>query len=60
MLDPASEGGAAYLEMVEGLAGFAEDLRAFRQQVEVSVTKLCFESLKRRNSGAYAQAYSYF
>ena len=59
VLDPASEGRAAYLEMLEGLAGFAEDLRAFRQQVE-ALTALYFEPLKRRNSGTYAQAYSYF
>ena len=59
VLDPASEGRAAYLEMLEGPAGFAEDLRAFRQQVEM-LTALYFEPLKRRNSGAYAQAYSYF
>lgn len=41
VLDPASEGRAAYLEILEGLAGFAEDLRAYRQQMEV-LTALYF------------------
>ena len=51
VLDPASEGRAAYLEMLEGLTGFAGSLRDFHRQAEV-LTTLYFEPLKRRNSGA--------
>ena len=48
-----------YQGMLLGLAGFAESLRRFRQQIAV-MTERYFEPLKRRNSDAYAEAYSYF
>lgn len=57
--DPSAEGYAIYQGMMAGLACFAESSRAFRQQV-AEMTRTYFEPLKRRTSGAYAQAYSRF
>ena len=57
--DPASEGYGMYQGMIAGLVCFADDLRGFRQQIAV-MTERYFEPLKRRNSGAYAGAYSHF
>ncbi len=42
-----------------GLICFADNLRRFRQQI-VRMTERYFEPLKRRNSDAYAEAYSRF
>lgn len=44
--------------MIE-LACFAEKLRSLRGLIAI-MTEKCFEPLKRRNSAAYAEAYSYF
>jgi len=57
--DPASEGYAIYQGMMAGLICFVDDLRRFRQQI-VRMTERYFEPLKRRNSAAYADAYSQF
>ncbi len=57
--DPSSEGYEMYQGMLDGLADFADSVRRFRQQVAV-MTEKYFEPLKRRNSGAYAEAYSRF
>ncbi len=57
--DPSSEGYAIYQGMMAGLACFAESIRGFRLQV-TEMTRTYFEPLKRRNSDAYAQAYSRF
>ena len=57
--DPASEGSAMYHGMVDGLVAFATSLRNFRRQIEV-MSERYFEPLTRRNSTAYAEAYSYF
>lgn len=57
--DPASEGYAIYQGMLASLVCFADDLRNFRQQITI-MTKKYFEPLTRRNSGAYAEAYSSF
>ena len=57
--DPTSEGRVMYNGMVDGLTVFAADLRAFRQQID-AMTERYFEPLPRRNSAAYAQAYSAF
>ena len=57
--DLSSEGYAIYQGMMAGLACFAESIRGFRQQV-TEMTRTYFEPLKRRTSGAYAQAYSRF
>lgn len=59
MQDPASEGYAKYQGMMFELACFAERLRGVRQLIAL-IEKKCLEPLKRRNSGAYAEAYSYF
>jgi len=45
--------------MLAALACFTNELRRFRQQITV-MTEKYLEPLKRRNSGAYAEAYSYF
>lgn len=57
--DTSSEGYAIYQGMIAGLERFADDVRAFRGQVKLMM-ETYFEPLKRRNSGAYAEAYSYF
>ena len=57
--DPSSEGYEMYQRMLLGLASFTASLRRFRQQITV-ITERYFEPLKRRSSGAYAEAYSYF
>ena len=57
--DPSSEGYEMYQGMLEGLSGFADSLRRFRQQITVMAEKY-FEPLERRNSNAYAKAYSRF
>lgn len=57
--DPTSEGYARYQGMVAELICFAERLRGLRQLIAV-MTEKCLEPLTRRNSGAYAEAYSYF
>ena len=57
--DSASEGRAMYYGMVDGLTVFATGLRAFRQQMK-AMAEQYFEPLPRRNSAAYAQAYSAF
>ncbi len=59
VLDPTSESYTKYQGMLAALACFANDLHRFRQQITV-MTEKYFEPLKRRNSGAYAEAYSYF
>lgn len=57
--DPTSEGSAMYHGMSDGLAAFANSLRAFRQQIRI-MTERYFDHLPRRNCAAYAEAYSYF
>ena len=57
--DPASEGHALYQGMIIALADFASELMRLRQQIAI-MTEKYFEPLKRRNSGAYAEAYSFF
>ncbi len=57
--DPASEGYAIYQGMMTGLICFADNIRRFRQQI-IRRTERYFEPLKRRNSDAYAEAYSRF
>lgn len=57
--DPASAGYAGYQGMLMELICFAERLRGFRKLIAV-MTEKCLEPLKRRNSSAYAEAYSYF
>lgn len=57
--DPASAGYAIYHTGLAELVCFAERLRGLRQLIAL-MTEKCLEPLKRRNSGAYAEAYSYF
>lgn len=57
--DPTSEGYARYHGMLYELICFAERLRGLRQLIAM-LTGKCLEPLKRRNSAAYAEAYSYF
>ena len=57
--NPASEGYAIYQGMLLGLICFADKLRGLHQFIAL-ITEKCFEPLKRRNSAAYAEAYSYF
>lgn len=57
--DVTSAGYAKYQGMLMELICFAEGLRGFRQLVDMMAGK-CLEPLKRRNSSAYAEAYSYF
>jgi len=57
--DPASAGYAIYHGWLADLACFAEKLRGLRQLIALMTDK-CLEPLKRRNSGTYAEAYSYF
>lgn len=57
--DPNSEGHAIYQGMLVELACFVEHLRNFRGQIG-GMAERYFEPLKRRNSGAYADAYADF
>ena len=57
--DVTSAGYANYQGMLTELICFAEGLRGFRQLIDMMAGK-CLEPLKRRNSSAYAEAYSYF
>ena len=57
--DPTSEGYAKYQEMLIELVCFAEGLRGLRQLIAI-LTEDYLEPLDRRNSAAYADAYSYF
>ena len=57
--DPTSEGYAKYQGIMIGLICFAEGLRSFRQLIDKMADKY-LEPLKRRNSLAYAEAYSCF
>ncbi len=57
--DPASEGGALFRRMLAALVCLAGDLRGLRQQIAI-MTDQYFEPLERRNSSAYADAYSRF
>ncbi len=57
--DPTSEGYARYQGMMVELICFSERLRGLQQLIAI-MTEKCLEPLTRRNSGAYAEAYSYF
>ena len=57
--DPTSEGYAKYQGIMIRLICFAEGLRSFRQLIDKMADKY-LEPLKRRNSSAYAEAYSCF
>lgn len=57
--DPTSAGYAKYQGMMIVLLWFAKRLRFLRQLIAI-MTEKYFEPLKRRNSSAYAEAYSYF
>ncbi|MEY8319362.1 hypothetical protein AALB19_18975 [Oscillospiraceae bacterium 50-58] len=57
--DPTSEGYIRYQGMMVELICFAERLRGLRQLIAI-MTEKCLEPLTRRNSGTYAEAYSYF
>ena len=57
--DPTSAGYFKYQGMMIELACFAEKLRGLRGLIDI-MTEKYFEPLKRRNSAAYAEAYSYF
>lgn len=57
--DPASEGHAIYQGIIAGLLCFSGGLMGLRQQIAVMMEQY-FEPLERRNSGAYAEAYSAF
>ena len=57
--DVTSAGYAKYQGMLMELICFAEGLRGFRQLIGLMAGK-CLEPLKRRNSSAYAEAYSCF
>lgn len=57
--DPASEGHAIYQGMITGLVYFTSELMMLHQQIAI-MTEKYIEPLKRRNSGAYAEAYSFF
>ena len=59
MQDMTSAGHAKYKSMLMELVCFTEGLRGFRQLIDMMAGK-CLEPLKRRNSSAYAEAYSYF
>ena len=45
--------------MIAGLENFALDVRELRKQFQI-MTENYFERLERRNTAAYADAYSYF
>jgi len=57
--DQNSEGYAIYQGMMAGLICFVDNLRRFRQQIK-GMAERYFEPLRRRNSDAYADAYSRF
>lgn len=57
--DVTSVGYAKYQGMLMELICFTEGLRGFRQLIDLMAGK-CLEPLKRRNSSAYAEAYSCF
>ena len=57
--DPTSEGYAKYQGMMTDLVCFEKKLRGIRQLIAI-ITSQYLEPLKRRNSGAYAEAYSQF
>ena len=57
--NPISEGYAMYQGMMAGLLCFVDDLQGFRQQIAGMVERY-LEPLERRNSDAYADAYSRF
>ena len=57
--EPNSEGRAIYQGMIDGVEGFADEVRSLRQQLAF-MTERYFEGLRQRNSGAYADAYSRF
>lgn len=57
--DSTSEGHAEYQGVLIDLILFAEQLRDFRQLIDLIAEK-CLELLEHRNSFAYAEAYSYF
>ncbi len=59
LLDTKSQGHELYMGMLFSLAQFANSLRELRQQIAL-MTEQYFEPLKRRNSNAYADAYSRF
>lgn len=56
---PGTEGYAMYQEFLKGLSHLAEGIRMFQNQI-ATMAEHYFEPLKRRNSAAYAQAYSQF
>ena len=57
--DATSEGYVIYQGMLAELACFADSLRGFRKQI-TGMAERYFEPLNRRNSAAYADAYSRF
>ena len=57
--DPNSEGYAIYQGMIASLGCFVDNLRRFRKQIS-GMTERYLEPLGRRNSDAYADAYSRF
>jgi hypothetical protein len=52
-----SDGNKMFMEFLDKLEYFAESIRNFRDQI-TGMLELYFENLTRRNSEAYAQAYS--
>lgn len=48
-----------YQEFLEGLSSLVVRIRMFQGQI-AAMAELCFEPLTRRNSAAYADAYSRF
>ncbi len=57
VLQDNSEGNKMFMEFLEKMEYFAESIRNFRGQI-AGMLELYFENLTRRNSEAYAQAYS--
>lgn len=57
--EPTSEGYAIYQGMIASLGCFTDNLRRFRKQI-AGMTERYLEPLGRRNSDAYADAYSRF
>lgn len=56
---PGTEGYAMYQEFLKGLSHLTDGIRMFQNQI-ATMTEHYFEPLTRRNSAAYAQAYSQF
>lgn len=56
---PGTEGYTMYQEFMEGLSSLAARIRMFQGQI-ATMTEFYFEPLTRRNSAAYADAYSKF